>query len=53
MSAGEWQAELKGIDLAWWPEFLLNYQQETSDADSFTPSQGLWASAVAEEDSLC
>ena len=52
MSAAELKDELNGIDLAWWPEFLLNYQQETSDADSFTASLGLLASAVAEEDSL-
>lgn len=51
MSLAEIQAELSGIDLAWWPEFLLTMDPPTEE-DSFTVSLATLASCLAEEDSL-
>ena len=49
MSVGEF---VKGIDLAWWPEFLLHYQRENAQARSFTGSLVHVAGSSHEEDSL-
>jgi hypothetical protein len=49
MSVGEF---VKGIYLAWWPEFLLHYHRENAGARSFTGSAVRLAGYPHEEDSL-
>jgi hypothetical protein len=52
MSAAEIRAELRGIELAWWPDFLLAMDTTPPDEESFTVSLENLALCLREEDSL-
>ena len=52
MNAAEIRAELRDVELAWWPEFLLTMDNATADEDSFTVSLQTLAACAREEESL-
>lgn len=43
---------LEGIDLAWWPEFLLDSVMNREEDDRFTAALARLSACLAEEESL-